>query len=120
MLSDVRRNNDYHQFSNPASPDGKENQQQHAPRQPAIRHNSSSATRVIEHTKTVTAQATTNAIKGAEGIHDTIINSYRRQLQNSSNLDSMYEALKIRLAEVQQRKNMMEDSIRYLQQDYDK
>ena len=49
-----------------------------------------------------------------------IINSYRRQLQNSANLDSMYEALKIRIQEVNQRKAMLEDSIRYLQQDYDK
>lgn len=85
-----------------------------------MRHSSSSATRVIEHTKTVTATVTTAQIRCSENIHDSIINSYRRQLQNSSNLDSMFEALKMRVADVQTRKTALEDSIRYLSQDYEK
>ena len=96
---------------------GKENthSQQH------IRHSSTSATRVIEHTKAVTGQtAGIASIKCAENIHDQIIASYRRQLQNSANLDSMYEQLKMRIQEVQSRKTMMEDSIRYLRSDYEK
>jgi hypothetical protein len=32
----------------------------------------------------------------------------------------MYEALRMRIAEVQQRKSLMEDSIRYMCQDYEK
>ena len=79
------------------------------------------ATRVIEQTKTTLAQtAGVAAIKCADSIHDQIINSYRRQIQNSANLDSLYEALKLRIQEVQQRKNLLEDSIRYLSQDFEK
>jgi len=68
----------------------------------------------------VTADSGTSAIKCAESIHDQIINSYRCQLQNSANLDTMYEALKMRIAEVQQRKNAMDDCIRYTCGDYEK
>ena len=76
---------------------------------------------MIEHSKTVTQQAAgVGAIRSAEAIHDSIISSYRRQLQNSANLDSAYEQLKMRIADVQQRRNMLEDSIRYLRQDYEK
>jgi len=37
------------------------------------------------------------SIRGAEAIHDSIINSYRRQLQADSNLDSLYEQLRLRI-----------------------
>ncbi len=98
---------------------GKENAASYE--RPPMRHSSNSATRVIEHSKTVTAQtAGISSIKSSESIHDSIINSYRRQLQNSVNLDSMYEQLKLRIQEVTARKSMLEDSIRYLRQDYDK
>ena len=49
-----------------------------------------------------------------------IINSYRRQLQVNANIDSEYEALKLKITEIQQRKNLLEDSIRYKQSDYQK
>jgi predicted nucleic acid-binding Zn-ribbon protein len=42
------------------------------------------------------------------------------QLQNSVNLDAEYESLKIKITEIQQRKNLLEDSIRYLKSDYEK
>ena len=41
------------------------------------------------------------AIKGAESIHDQIIDSYRRQLQANVNLDSDYQALQLKIKEVQ-------------------
>ena len=40
------------------------------------------------------------AIKGAESIHDQIIDSYRRQLQANVNLDSDYQALQLKIKEV--------------------
>ena len=92
---------------------------QNTRQQPQPHYNT--ATRVIEQTKTTLAQtAGVAAIKCADSIHDQIINSYRRQIQNSANLDSLYEALKLRIQEVQQRKNLLEDSIRYLSQDFEK
>lgn len=60
------------------------------------------------------------AICNASHIHDSIINSYRRQIQNNSNLQNEYEALKIKIADVTQKRNMLEDSIRYLKGDYEK
>ena len=60
------------------------------------------------------------AIKASSQIHDMIINSYRRQIQANSNLECEYEALKMRIAEIQQRKSLLEDSIRYKQADYEK
>ena len=55
----------------------------------------------------------------AEGIHDQIIDTYRKEIQNYSNLDSLYEALRSRICEVQSRRNMLEDSIQQLRQDYE-
>ena len=64
----------------------------------APRQSSSSATRIIEHSKQVTAISGAQVnIRGAESIHDQIIASYRRQLQTSANLESLYEQLKLRI-----------------------
>ena len=60
------------------------------------------------------------AINNASHIHDSIINSYRRQIQNNSNLQHEYEQLKLKIADVAQKRNMLEDSIRYLKADYEK
>ena len=40
------------------------------------------------------------SIRSSEALHDQIINSYRQQIQNSANLDSLYEQLKLRINEV--------------------
>lgn len=94
---------------------GKENMTNQA------RHDSTSATRVIEHSKAVTALSVgTTSIMCAEGIHDSIINSYRLQIQNNSNLDQLYETLKLRISDVQQRRAMLEESMHFLRQDYEK
>ena len=82
---------------------------------------SSSATRLIEHSKAVTSHSGMQiSIRSSEALHDQIINSYRQQIQNSANLDSLYEQLKMRINEVNQRRSQLEDSIRYLRTDYEK
>jgi hypothetical protein len=60
------------------------------------------------------------AISAASSIHDSIINSYRRQIQNNSNLERDFEALKLKIAEIAQKKGDLENSIRYLKSDYEK
>ena len=66
-----------------------------------VRHDSTSATRVIEQSKAVTAlTAGTTSIMCAEGIHDSIISTYRNQIQNHGHLESLYETLRARIAEV--------------------
>ena len=76
------------------------------------RYDSSSAARVIEHSKAVTTLSIgSRAIMCAESIHDQIIDTYRKEIHNYSNLDSLYEALRSRICEVQSRRNMLEDSI---------
>ena len=55
----------------------------------------------------------------AEGIHDSIIASYRSMLKNSSNFDSMYETLRTKIDSVNVRRSHLEESIRFLRSDYE-
>jgi hypothetical protein len=75
---------------------------------------------VIEHSKAVTALSVgTCAIMCCESIHDSIISSYRQQIANNSNHEQLYEQLRLRIAEVAQRKSSLEDGIQVLRQDYE-
>ena len=59
------------------------------------------------------------AINGAALIHDSIIATYRKEISNYSRLDRDFEALRIKIADVQQRRNLLEDSFRAMRCDYE-
>jgi hypothetical protein len=52
-------------------------------------------------------------------IHDSIIATYRKEIANYSRLDRDFEALRIKIADVQQRRNLLEDSFRTMRFDYE-
>ena len=96
-IMNVSRQNEFH---------GKENS---VTRMSQSRDRSHSRPRA-EPQPTMPAPTTNNISR----IHDSIINSYRRQISANSNLQHEYEALKLKIAEIGQKRDQLEDSIRYL------
>ena len=96
---------------------GKEN---HQSKRGRSKDRSHSQPRGVEPCNIAPVASSHPAINNASHIHDSIINSYRRQIQNNSNLQHEYEQLKLKIADVAQKRNMLEDSIRYLKADYEK